>query len=396
MDKNWVVDARNRSNNSNGEATMKPATVKSVWIATVGNASAVFVAVGISMCPPDATAASFDDIVTIGDSLSDTGNLLELTTAILRFNAGAFPEAFPMTPPYAVGRFSDGPLWVETLADRVGYPQASAPAGVSLGTTVLPGVPGGNNYAIAGAFAGTGGSIFGESPPTGLRFQAEFYLQQHGGVADPASLYVVVGGGNDIRIQTATQPSKVLRDAALYAAAQSYRDVVKRLTDAGAKTFIVANVPDFGATPEARYIYKLPAIATDATNVFNRYADQLLERLAEHQGVTLAKVDMFGLMNAIVRDATQRGGGTFGITNVDTPCLVVPDWLTGGAIPGAGTFGCDVSLFSDYHHPTTKVHELLGNAAAACRLGRSGGDAIIASSAEETDDLLHRFCHVMH
>jgi phospholipase/lecithinase/hemolysin len=375
---------------------MNGTNVKSVWTATVGNASALLAAFGISLYPLDSTAASFDNMVIIGDSFSDTGNLLELTTAILQFNPGVFPEAFPMTPPYALGRFSDGPLWVETLADRVGHPQAAAPAGVSLGTTVLPGVPGGNNYAIAGAFAGTGGSIFGESPPTGLKFQTELYLQQHGGIADPASLYVVFGGGNDIRIQTATQPSKVLRDAALYAAAQSYRDVVKQLANAGARTFIVANVPDFGASPEAKFIYNLPAIATDATNVFNGYADQLLERLAEHQDVTLAKVDMFGLMNAIIRDATQNGGAMFAITNVDTPCLVVPDWLTGGPIPGAGTFGCDVSLFADYHHPTTKVHHLLGNAAAGCRLGRFGGDAIIASGAEETDDPLHRFCHVMH
>jgi len=371
---------------------MNAISTRRIGVEAIAKASAIFAAIGIAACPLATGAATFDDMVIIGDSLSDTGNLLELSSAILRLDPGAFPQAFPMTPPYAPGRFSDGPLWVETLADRVGHPQAAAPAGVALGTAVLPGIPGGNNYSVAGALAGYGGTIFGEAPPTGLRFQVEFYLQQHGGTADASTLYVVVGGGNDVRVQTATQPSKVMRDSALYAAAQSYRDVVKRLADAGARTFVVANVPDFGATPEARYIFNLSAVATDATNVFNGYSDRLLEKLAEQQGLTLAKVDMFSLMNSIVRDASQHGGALYGITNVDSPCLVVPEWITGGPVPGAGTFSCDVSLWADYHHPTAKVGELIGNAAAACRLDRN---TIIASSPQGSDIHLHRFCHSM-
>jgi outer membrane lipase/esterase len=372
---------------------MSAKILKLPWKGNAASASAIFAAIAISTCPVGATAANFDNLVIIGDSFSDTGNLLELSTVILQLNPGAFPMPFPMTPPYAVGRFSNGPLWVETLADRVGYPQAAAPAGVLLGaTTILPGYPGGNNYSIAGALAGVGGSVFGENPPTGLKVQAALYLQQHGGVADPDTLYIVVGGGNDVRIQTASQSSKVLRDSALKAAAQSYRDVVKSLADSGAKTFVVANVPDFGRSPEAIYIYKKPATATDATLVFNRYADQFLDRLTDDHDLTLAKVDLYALLNAIVHDATQYGGTTFGITNIDSPCLVVPSWFTGGDIPGAGTYGCDVSLFADYHHPTAKVYELIGNTAAACRIGE---ESIIALAAAPVDDHLHRFCHVM-
>jgi outer membrane lipase/esterase len=332
-------------------------------------------------------------MVIIGDSLSDTGNLLELSTVILQLNPGAFPAPFPTTPPYAPGRFSDGPVWVDVLAQRVGIPQAAAPAGVALGSTVLPGYPGGQNYAIAGAMAGTAGSVFGEAPPTGLKVQTELYLQQHGGTADPLTLYVVVGGGNDVRVATASQPSKVLRDLALNTAAQNYRDVVKRLVDVGARTIVVANVPDFGATPEARYIYGLSDVATDATNVFNRYSGQLLQQFAsQHAGINLAKVDLNGLLKAIVQDAKKHNGTTYGITNVDTPCLVVPTWITGGDIPGAGTHNCNVSLFSDYHHPTSKVYALMGNAAAACRVKR---DATIAVRPARSDEQLERFCEVL-
>jgi outer membrane lipase/esterase len=355
--------------------------------------AAMFAAIGISICPLGATAASFDNMVIIGDSLSDTGNLFELTSFLLQMNLMLAPAPLPPSPPYASGRFSNGPLWVETLAERIGHGQATFPAGVALGAAALPGYPGGNNYAIAGAFTGMGNSALGQNPPTGLQVQVEYYLQQHGGAADPETLYVVVGGGNDIRIQTRDQPNKILRDSVLYSAALAYRDVVKRLADAGAKTIVVANVPDFGANPEARYLYNQAARATDATLVFNRFADHALEQLAEHQSVTLAKVDFFGLMNAVIRDATRHGGATFGITNVDTPCLDTPVWIAEGVIPGAGTFGCDVSLFADYLHPTAKAHAILGNAAAACRLG---GDDTIASSPAATDDLLHRFCRVMH
>jgi phospholipase/lecithinase/hemolysin len=184
-----------------------------------------------------------------------------------------------------------------------------------------------------------------------------------------------------------------LRDAALQAAAQSYRDVIKRLADAGAKTFVVANVPDFGVSPEAIYIYNKASAASDATRSFNRYADRMLERLAEQQDLTLARVDFFGLMDAIIHDATYQGGATFGITNVNTPCLDVPAWFAGGVIPGAGTSSCDVSLWADYHHPTAKVHALMGNAAAACRIGHRD---TIATSPQAIDDLLHPFCEVLH
>ena len=66
-----------------------------------------------------AHAGPFSDMVVFGDSLSDTGNVASLTTAV-------FGSTFPAYPG-AVGRFSNGPVWVETLAAGLGLFGATHP-----------------------------------------------------------------------------------------------------------------------------------------------------------------------------------------------------------------------------------------------------------------------------
>ena len=51
-------------------------------------------------------ASPFDTVVIFGDSLSDNGNLYEETFGLI-----------PDSSEYFMGRFSNGPVWVEYLAD---------------------------------------------------------------------------------------------------------------------------------------------------------------------------------------------------------------------------------------------------------------------------------------
>lgn len=53
-----------------------------------------------------AAAGPYSSLTVFGDSLSDTGNIFIAT-------GGAQP---PSNQPYFNGRFSDGPVWVDTLA----------------------------------------------------------------------------------------------------------------------------------------------------------------------------------------------------------------------------------------------------------------------------------------
>src|ERR1700693_2489301 len=58
---------------------------------------------------PIASASSFSSVVVYGDSLSDNGNLYSLI-------------GYPPSPPYYMGRFSNGPVIAEQLAAYLGAP----------------------------------------------------------------------------------------------------------------------------------------------------------------------------------------------------------------------------------------------------------------------------------
>ncbi|NJK53588.1 MAG: hypothetical protein HC936_13690 [Leptolyngbyaceae cyanobacterium SU_3_3] len=59
----------------------------------------------LTALPKVSEAASFSNLYVFGDSLSDVGNTLNATKSI-------FP--LPDAPAYSPGRFSNGPVWVET------------------------------------------------------------------------------------------------------------------------------------------------------------------------------------------------------------------------------------------------------------------------------------------
>ena len=118
--------------------------MKSIFVRIGGVVASVFAGALLAISMPVLAAPTFSNMVVFGDSLSDTGNLFIAT-------GGTQP---PAGQPYFNGRFSDGPLWVESLAAGLNLPLASNPYLV-----------GGNNYAFAGARTGT------SSSPPGLLAQ---------------------------------------------------------------------------------------------------------------------------------------------------------------------------------------------------------------------------------
>src|SRR5262249_22192134 len=69
---------------------------------------AMAVLVAASLVLSAASAAAYSQLIIFGDSLSDTGNAF-LGTG----------QTIPPSPPYFQGHFSNGPVWVERLAEAL-------------------------------------------------------------------------------------------------------------------------------------------------------------------------------------------------------------------------------------------------------------------------------------
>lgn len=281
-------------------------------------------ALGLSCAASFGAQAAYSNLYFFGDSLSDTGNV---------YTASGGLE--PPDPPYYQGRLSNGPVWVETVASRLGFAGAATAS-----------QQGGNNYAWAGAFSSADG-IAGAG--TGLLSQVFGQWAPTHPTADANALYVLGIGGNDLRyVDSHNQPS-----------ASPYSDPLSVLGNLltsldfliahGARNFLVANVPDLGLAPEA---VSHSQASTDLAKQYNTMLSGQLAALALGRQVSITEIDLFALLDDVVADANS-GGTLYGLHNASVSC-----WL-----PNAPS--CDDSVFFDYLHPTAKVHTLAAEAALA-------------------------------
>lgn len=270
-----------------------------------------------------AAAGPYSSLTVFGDSLSDTGNILAVT-------GGALPVA-----PYLPGRFSDGPNWIDVLAAGLGLPGGAVPS-----------LMGGSNYAFGGARTGL------DSNPPGVLAQVAGLWAPANPVADATGLYVVVGGGNDMRdARSAVGGTDTTRQAAAEAAAKNIADSVSLLASRGARTVMISTLPDLGATPEAFALGKV-AESSDATARYND-AVWALEGLLES---LFADLDVIVFDMAGIAADIRANPAAYGFTNVGMPC---------GPFPGSLGADCSTSLFSDALHPSGAAHAILGAAALA-------------------------------
>jgi phospholipase/lecithinase/hemolysin len=258
-----------------------------------------------------AFAASFDSLISFGDSLSDTGS-------------------GPATPPSYGGRFSNGPVWEEYLAGSLGLDAAHT-----------------HDYAIGGALSGTTGL---GGTQTGLLTQVNGFL------AAPISLgsntlFTVWAGGNDSINAALTGGNPI---TAASQAAANIATAVTELAGAGAKDFLVPNLPNGGLFPIAAQLGVDPNQANQLTLFFNGQLDADLAPLAAALGIQIFRLDTYTLYQSIVASP-----GAFGLTNLTDPCK------TGSGASATVCATPDQYLFWDSVHPTTRVHSFIGAAAFA-------------------------------
>ncbi|MCG8548787.1 MAG: SGNH/GDSL hydrolase family protein [Desulfobacterales bacterium] len=182
-------------------------------------------------------ATTFDNLVVFGDSLSDTGQ---------------------------IGRFSDGDIWVETLAR-------------SLGLTLY-------NNAYAGATTGYDNPGVGLTN-TGLLWQVDEYVSS---LPSEYSLVTVWAGANDLANNRGYEN-----------AVANIATALGLLYEAGFRYFMVPNLPDIGNTPIAQATGETYVQAASLwSREFNAYLAAMLTDFAEqNQGAVLYDLDIYAVFD---------------------------------------------------------------------------------------------------
>ena len=270
-------------------------------------------------------------LFVFGDSLSDTGNLFDLTSAL--------GNPIPPSPPYFEGRFSNGPVAVEILAEELD---------LSFNLD--------SNFAWGGAKTGRDNSF--DDPDLGLELpglldQIDSFAETIDSVgADPEALYVVWAGGNDfLPVGGASVPADP--EAAVTNAVTNITTAVTTLADLGAETIVVPLSPAMDRTPLA-IASSSETVLADISVAFNAELSETLTSLEEdREDVDVILVDLFAISEEVATNPQE-----FGFSNISDP------FVSNGMIIDE-TANVLEFFFWDAVHPTTNGHEIYAGVLAA-------------------------------
>lgn len=279
------------------------------------------------------SATPLNHIVVFGDSLSDNGNLFE-----------AMKHQLPQSPPYFAGRFSNGPVWVELLAE-----------------TYFPNNPAAHlsDYAYGGAGVSANDD---EDVLFTLKKEVDTYLLAHNDQASEDSLFVLWIGANNYL----GMPAEM--DETIDTVNRGIIRSLERLMNKGAKHILVLNLPDLGRTPAA-----IEFNSIDTLSYFSGHHNQIIEKNVlelqmHHTEVELLFFDMNKGFNEVVDNPAQ-----YGFTNTTGTCYnalinettkksllkMVASVKPNAKIDSA----CDGFLFFDLVHPSAAAHKIMAEKA---------------------------------
>jgi phospholipase/lecithinase/hemolysin len=314
----------------NGETLVQPSALSFIGSDV---AAALTRAVPVSPTPAPA-GAKYPAIYAFGDSLTDSGNVSVATF-------GMVPTA-----PYTDRSFSNGPVWVQDLAQNLGLPPLN------------PSLAGGTNFAYGGAK--TGPTQTHALNPTDLTSQYTQFLQQSPS-PQPGALYTVWIGANDVLdIANNTSLTPAQQQAEVQNAVNNEVAVLGGLAAHGAQNLLVLNVPDLGNTPYEQA--RGPATAQTATSLSSLYNSDLAAALQPLEASGALKVDLVDTFSVL--DQAKANPAAYGFTDVTDPV-----WTGGLTDSNSGTLRASGAaqnqyLFFDSLHPTAQAHSLLASGIA--------------------------------
>ena len=234
--------------------------------------------------------SNISELYVFGDLLSDTGNLFEITSE-------AFGTGFPSAP-FFEGRYSNGRLWIESLASELGI-------AYNFDT----------NFALIGATTGLDhvGNPFEPNDLVeqlglpGTLAQVNNFIASNPNV-DPNGLYTIWAGIYDFGLGV-TDTTELVNNIIT---------AVENLANAGAKNVLVPNLPDLNRFPGTSDI---PGIDNqeEIIAIFNSNLSQGLDELDQRldYDVNIIQLDANSLFDRIFNNPTQ-----FGFTNVTDRYIV--------------------------------------------------------------------------
>lgn len=271
------------------------------------------------------SAQNFDrinELYVFGDSLSDVGNVFKATG-----------KAYPPNPPYFQGRYSNGRLWVEYLADKLELSPKKT-----------------SNFAWGGATSG----IDSNGVP-GLLAQVQDFIQSKKKV-NPQALATVWSGANDYLHGTTNSTMSV----------ENLSRAIALLSQAGIKNILVPNLPDLGQLPATRNNPNSETL-TALANTHNLNLSKSVKELKQqfNSDTQIIEFDVYTLYQEAINNPAK-----FGFTNVSGTCLnQSPQTLESEVNFPAIALNVSVCehpaqfLFWDGIHPTEATHQILAEKA---------------------------------
>ena len=290
---------------------------------------------------------NFDQTYIFGDSLSDTGN-------VLNYTMGQFP-----TFPYEPGRFSNGDVWVDYLTDE-------------LNLTVNPftdfTTTDGLNFAIGGA---TSGKDNVGVVPLGLEQQIDMFeiMAQTQTPEETLNddLFFVWIGSNDYFSFIEDDPntpdvieadfpdkSKEIKNTVINVVDINIAGAIQDIIDLGGQDIVVFNLPDLDKTPLAQNLEKKDQEnLKKLTQTHNKeLRDLVKETEASNPDVNIIDVDINQLFDEIIKDPNA-----FGFTNVTDNYTGIDLYAETSQPPASGN--PNEYLFWDSVHVTTTAQNLI-------------------------------------
>ena len=314
-------------------------------------------------------SSQFNSVVIFGDSLSDIGSIDLLTRGVENIPGSGIEKAYPVSPPYKEGRFSNGEIWADKLMRDLKLSFKSShdcffnintnrACNFAVGGSTTSGSQSADNdffKKIKEFFKNEYVTEFLKKAQVLMHIGVKEMIKEYVTVNKPDdyalnhTLYVVWAGGNDYleKADPATTVDNII---------ESIKIILDYNPSNDKRYFLVPNLPDLGKTPYAIKMGEDGKIFTDKTTKHNIILNEQLEILKNDpkykNKVVIITLNIGGFFKEIIANPAS-----FGFTQVNEACYSKNYFESDGKI-------CDNPkeyLYWDEIHPSERAHCLIGN-----------------------------------